>query len=241
MGISSICVRRRRRAVAAKYLTREDSTRLCILGSGGMDRGHAESLCAVRDISLIDVFSPNEAHREEFAREIGQQLQVEVRVHSRAEDAVAGSDIVACCTNSTREAVLMGNWVEPGMHITTVLGAELGPDAAELVGYSVKNQPVRDVRSHFAVVGDPPEGVVPRPQGWRPPAVTDDMPLLSNVILGNAPGRTSDNQVTYFSDNKGIGIQFASAGAAVLERLAARDFAGVAKAPLDWFVQDIRD
>lgn len=228
-------------AVAAKYMSRQDATKLCILGSGGMARGHAESLCAVRDIRLIDVFSPNEAHRDEFAREIGQKLQVEVRVHSRAEDAVEGSDIVACCTNSTREAVLMGDWIEPGMHITTVLGAELGPDAAELVSHSVKNQPVRDMRSHFAVAGEPPEGVVPRPQGWRPPAVTDEMPLLSDVILGSAPGRTSDDQVTYFSNNEGTGIQFASAGAAVLERLAARGFAGVARAPLAWFVQDIRD
>ena len=228
-------------AVAAKYLAREDATSLAILGSGGMARSHAESICAVRDIQTIDVFSPNEAHRDAFAREIGASLQVEVRVHVRAEDAVAGSDIVACCTNSNRVAVLLGEMVEPGMHITTVLGAELSPDAAEVIGHSVKNQPVRDLRQHFAVAGEPPEGVTPHPQGWRPPAVTEEMPLLSDVILGNAPGRTSADQVTYFSNNEGTGIQFAAAGAAVLERLAARDFAGVAKAPLAWFVQDIRD
>ena len=46
------------------------------------------------------------------------------------------------------------------------------------------------------------------------------MPLLSDVVLGDAPGRTRDRQITYFSSNEGTGIQFASAGAAVLERLA---------------------
>jgi ornithine cyclodeaminase/alanine dehydrogenase-like protein (mu-crystallin family) len=228
-------------AVAAKYLAREDATSLAILGSGGMARSHAESICAVRAIKTIDIYSPNQAHRETFAREIGARLGVEVRVHGSAEDAVAGSDIVACCTSSNRQAVLLGEMVEPGMHITTVLGAELSPDAAEIIGHSVKNQPVRDRRAHFAVAGQAPEGVTPRPQGWRPPAVTEDMPLLSDVILGKAAGRTSAHQVTYFSNNEGTGIQFASAGAAVLERLAARDFAGVAKAPLAWFVQDIRD
>ncbi|NIO11611.1 MAG: ornithine cyclodeaminase family protein, partial [Deltaproteobacteria bacterium] len=42
-------------AVAAKHLAREDSERLCILGSGGMAHSHAESLCAVRPIKYIDV------------------------------------------------------------------------------------------------------------------------------------------------------------------------------------------
>ena len=228
-------------AVATKYLAREDSKSLCILGSGHMAHCHAEALCAVRPIKTIDVYSPNQNHRETFAQEIGEHLKVEVRAHTRPEDAVQGSDIVACCTNSNRQAVLLRDWIKPGMHLTTVLGAELGPDVAKLIDHSVKNQPVRDLKSHFSVAGKPPEGVVPRPQGWKPPAVTDEMPLLSDVILGNAPGRTSDNQITYFSNNEGTGIQFASAGAAVLERLAQRNFAGVAKVPLAWFLEDIRD
>ncbi len=228
-------------AVAAKYLAREDSKSLCILGSGSMAHCHAEALCVVRPIKSIDVYSPNQRHRETFAQEIGDRLKVEVQAHARPEDAVKGSDIVACCTNSNRQAVLMGEWMERGMHITTVLGAELGQAAAKQIDHSVKNQPVRYLQSHFSVAGKPPQGVVPRPQGWKPPAVTDEMPLLSDLILGNAPGRTSDNQITYFSNNEGTGIQFASAGAAVLERLAQRNFAGVAKVPLAWFLEDIRD
>ncbi len=228
-------------AVAAKYMAREDSESLCILGSGGMAHYHAEALCAVRPIKTIDVYSPNQKHRETFAREIGARLKIEVRAHARPEDAVKGNDIVACCTNSNRQAVLLGDWIEPGMHITTVLGAELGADVAKLIDHSAKNQPVRNLGNHFSVAGKPPEGVVPRPQGWKPPAVTDEMPLLSDVILGNAPGRTRDDQITYFSNNEGTGIQFASAGAAVLERLAQRNFAGVAKVPLAWFLEDMRD
>ncbi len=228
-------------AVAAKHLAREEAESLGILGSGGMARSHAEALCAVRPIRTIDVYSPNQMHRETFAREIGDRLKVEVRVRARPEDAVKGSDIVACCTNSNRQAVLMGEWIEPGMHITTVQGAELEPAAAQQIDYSVKNQPVRDPQSHFSVAGKPPKGVVPSPQGWKPPAVADEMLLLSDVILGNAPGRTTGDQVTYFSNNEGTGIQFASAGKVVLERLAQRNFTGVAKVPLAWFLEDIRD
>ena len=228
-------------AVAAKYLAREDSEKLCILGSSSMAHTHAESICAVRPIKSIDVYSPNQEHRETFAREVAQQLEIEVRAHPRPEDAIKDSDIIACCTNSNRQAVLSGEWIRPGMHITTVLGAELDQTVADLVDYSVKNQPVRELESHFSVAGRPPEGVVPRPQGWKSPAVTPEMPLLSDVILGNVPGRTSSRQITYFSNNEGTGIQFASAGAKVLERLAQRNFEGVAKVPLGWFLEDIRD
>ena len=228
-------------AVATKHMARENSENLCILGSGGMARSHAEALCAVRPIKTIDVYSPNQEHREKFAHEIAGHLNLEVRARARPQDAVRGSDIVACCTNSKRQAVFLGEWIEPGIHITTVHGAELEPAAAELINYSVKNQPLRDPKSHFSVAGKPPQGVVPRPQGWEPPAVTDEMPLLSDVILGSAPGRTARSQVTYFSNNEGTGIQFASAGAAILERLSLRNFIGVPKVPLAWFLEDIRD
>jgi len=228
-------------AVAAKYLAREDSENLCILGSGGMARFHAEALCAVRPIKAINVYSPNKDHRETFAEEIGAYLKIEVRVRARPEDAVNGSDIVACCTNARRQAVFLGDWIEPGMHITTVHGAELDAASARLINYSVKNQPLRDLQSHFSVAGKPPQGIVPRPQGWGPPAVTDEMPLLSDVVLRSVPGRTTRDQVTYFSNNEGTGVQFASAGAAILERLSQRQFSGVPKVPLAWFLQDIRD
>lgn len=228
-------------AVAAKYLARVNSERLCILGSGGMAHAHAEALCSVRSIKTINVFSPNQEHRETFAETIGARLKVDVQTHARPEDAVKGSDIVACCTNSNRKEVLLGDWLEPGMHLTTVLGAELGQTAAQRIDHAVKNQPVRDLTNHFSVAGKPPDGVIPRPQGWKSPAVTAEMPLLSDVILGNLAGRTSDRQITYFSNNEGTGIQFAAAGAAVLERLEQRNFAGVAKVPLAWFLEDIRD
>lgn len=228
-------------AVAAKYLARADSENLCILGSGGMARFHADALCKVRPIKTIDVYSPNEEHRETFAQEITGYLKVKVRARTCPEDAVNGSDIVACCTNSRRQAVLLGDWIEPGMHITTVHGKELDRAATQLINYSVKNQPLRDVRSHFSVAGKPPQGVVPRPQGWDPPAVTDEMPLLSDIILGNVPARTTRGQVTYFSNNEGTGVQFAAAGAAILERLSRCNFKGVPKVPLAWFLQDIRD
>ncbi|HVO94495.1 MAG TPA: hypothetical protein VMT22_16725 [Terriglobales bacterium] len=228
-------------AVAAKYLAREDSENLCILGSGGMARFHAKALCAVRPIKTINVYSPNKEHRESFAEEIGADLKVEVRVRERPEDAVNGCDIVTCCTNARRQAVFLAAWIEPGMHITTVHGEELDPPAAQLINHAVKNQPLHDPQSRFSVAGKPPPGVVPKPQGWDPPAVTDEMPLLSDVILGSVPGRTGRGQVTYFSNNEGTGVQFASAGAAILERLSQRNFNGVPKVPLAWFVQDIRD
>ena len=53
-------------AIGAKYLSRQDSRVLGILGSGGMARTYAMAICAVRPIEKIRVFSSQ--------REIGRAM-----------------------------------------------------------------------------------------------------------------------------------------------------------------------
>jgi alanine dehydrogenase len=53
--------------IGAKWLSREDSHSIGMLGSGGMARTFLEAFKCVRDIRLCKVYSPNVAHREEYA------------------------------------------------------------------------------------------------------------------------------------------------------------------------------
>ena len=71
--------------------------------------------------------------------------------------------------------------------------------------------------------------------------MNDQTPLLSEVIVGKAKGRTDDRQITFFSNNEGTGIQFAAVGSVILSKLGENGFAGVKSIPLDWFLQDIPD
>jgi len=228
--------------IAAKYLARENLQTLCLLGSQWMARTHALALCAVRPIRRIQVYSPTRIHREAFSREMAERLKIEVIPEDSPEEAVRGADIVACCTNSHRRAVLLGKWLEEGMYICNVLGSELDDEALARIDYTVKNQPFRDLAQAVSVAGVHPEGIEPPSEGklWLKQA-TDKTPLLSEIIVGKATGRTDDRQITFFSNNEGTGIQFAAVGSAILSKLERSGFAGVKNIPLEWFLQEIPD
>ena len=229
-------------AVAAKHLAREDAETLCILGSQWMARSHAPAMCAVRPIKRIRVYSPNREHREAFVKEMAGKLEVTIEAMDSPQAAVEGADVVCCCTNSFSHPVLSGEWLEDGTFISNVLSSELGPDALARVSYTVKNQPLRSLADHVFEAGSPPPGVSPRSEGagWLR-QVDDSTPLLSEVVAGTARGRAGQQEVTFFSNNEGTGLQFAAVGALILERLREHPDPGVKTMPLDWFLQDIPD
>src|SRR5579872_5430840 len=81
--------------IGAKYLAREDSRVVGMLGSGGMARTYLEAFKRVRDIKLCKVYSPTAANREAFAEEMGRRLGIEVRAVASAREAVRGVDILS--------------------------------------------------------------------------------------------------------------------------------------------------
>ena len=64
--------------VAAKYLAPPDAQTVCMFGSGKLARTDLEALVLVRPVRKVKVFSPTKEHREEFAREMAQRLEIEV-------------------------------------------------------------------------------------------------------------------------------------------------------------------
>jgi len=105
-------------AVAGKYLSREDSSVLGIIGAGNQARSHAQAMCAIRPIKTIKVHSLRPQSREAFAREMEVKLGIEVRPAETIEQAFAGSDIVCACTDSPRPFVRTA-WFEPGMFLSS--------------------------------------------------------------------------------------------------------------------------
>jgi len=117
-------------AIMTKYLAREDAQVLGILGSGGMATTHAWAISTVRPLRQIKVYSPNPDHRQRFARQMSEDLDLEVVAVDSAEAAVRGSDMVASCTDPVGP-IIPGEWLEPGMHIASVstTGHDLDDDA----------------------------------------------------------------------------------------------------------------
>jgi alanine dehydrogenase len=123
-------------ALGMRYLSRSDSRRLGIIGSGGMARTFAEAAALERPIESIHVYSPNRAHLEAYCQEMMAKLDLPVIPEPDGRAAVRGADIASVCTNAT-VPLPGGDWIEPGMHVTNVIREELDSDAfarIEIVG-----------------------------------------------------------------------------------------------------------
>jgi len=123
--------------LGAKYLSRNDSSVVGMIGSGGMARTYLDAFCQVRGIKKVKVWSPNTAHARAYAHDVAERHGVETEVASSARDAVRGVDIVSCCT-STNEPVFLSEWLEPGMHVTNLTSSEFQPSLPQKVDVAVR-------------------------------------------------------------------------------------------------------
>ena len=73
----------------------------------------------MRHFTSVRVYSPNATHREAFAREMRETLDLNVAPVVSAQEAVADADVVICVTASTTP-VFDPNWLKPGAHVNTV-------------------------------------------------------------------------------------------------------------------------
>ncbi|MGH7771684.1 MAG: ornithine cyclodeaminase family protein [Candidatus Binatia bacterium] len=242
--------------LGAKYLARKDAAQVGMIGSGGMARTHALAFAAVRPIKRIKVYSPNEIHREDYAREMSAVLGIETIPVERARQAAQGSEIVSCCTDSV-VPVIKGEWLEEGSFLTTVKGGvEIDARTLERVNLFMTFSPnVATSRTHIeaenpaqrisgrhkAYVAGRPEDIsrIPKVERVKP---VDSSKVFSfrDLLAGTAKGKEDNRQILSLGGGQGIqGIQFASVGG-LTYHLAKEKSLGRGL-PTEWFLQTIRN
>ena len=107
--------------IATRYMARSDAETVGIIGAGFQGRAQLEGVCAVRQIRHIKAYDYLPERCMEFCRDMSQDLGIVVTPVDNARDCVRGADIVITMTTS-REPVLLGEWLEPGMHINAAGG-----------------------------------------------------------------------------------------------------------------------
>jgi alanine dehydrogenase len=248
--------------LGVKYLSREDSHVVGMLGSGGMARTFLEAFACVRDIQQCRVYSPSEANRKAYAEEMSEKMGFEVVAVDSAEEAVKGCDILSSCTDSM-QPVYDADWLEPGMHITN-LGRREMPDTVinkfdvvirqGTAGLQMKMterfQAERGL-SPAAFIGGTVEEMKRIPEknpqpgfGGDDPDFKDrgkgsDKPDFADLVSGKAEGRTSPDQITFYRNVGNQGLQFSAVGGAVYEKI--KEMGLGQEIPTEWFLQDIRD
>jgi alanine dehydrogenase len=220
-------------ALAMKVMARKNSKTLALIGSGGQARAHYRFMTAVLPIRKVKVFSPNPERRNNFTAEMAQETGVPGEPVHSAEEAVKNCDVVCSATNSSRP-VLKPEWLEPGMHYNSI--REFETDLT-----SLDKCDVVAIHTRFGGIFH-----------YQPPGILDDMPgvrremprdwsrypEIQDLLTGKVPGRVNDNQITFFLNNIGTGVQFAAIGYCAYKAATEKGLGH--EIPTDWFLQDIK-
>lgn len=201
---------------ATDLLARPDASVVAIIGSGVQARTQLEAVCTVRQVREVRVFSPTQAHAAQFAADMQGTGPVPAAIHVTpdAETAVRGADII-CTATPAREPVVAAGWLKPGAHINAVGG--FTPEMHEVDTATIQRALVV-VDSREAALAEAGELITPIRQGL----ITEEHihAELGEVVVGLKPGRTSDEQITYFK-SVGLAVQDVAAARIALEKAQA--------------------
>ncbi len=178
--------------VATKHMARADASQVGLIGAGRQARTQLEAVAQVRKLTDVHVFSRDPERRLAFSREMSERLGVMVAPAETAEEASRPADIVITATTST-QPLLLGEWLQPGTHVNAI-GANMA-NRREVDDRTLERAAVIAVDS-FAQskqeAGDLIQGFAHLPHGW------DGVVELHEIVAGNRPGRSSDQEITLF-------------------------------------------
>ncbi len=193
------------------HFARRDAKRVGIFGSGHQASSTFLGLTELRKIESAKIYSPTRSHRETFARRMGETTGVPIETVDSPRLAAKDVDIILCMTN-TNVPVIDGSWLEKGQYIISVIGSNI-----ELVKSGNISAPRREIddetlRRSSLIVALSKEQAIDSQQGdiyWpvQEGVISWDKVVdITDVLAGNAKGRTDDRQIILYKNQGGQGI-----------------------------------
>lgn len=221
-----------------KHIAREDSEIVGLIGAGWQAGAQLEAACLARKVKKVKVFSPTKSKREEFAKRMTEKVGVEIVPVDEPELCFKGSDIMITATNSM-SPVYDAKWVEKGMHLTSLKRQEVDEHVFDYCNMIVLNS-----RSHIRPIDyaigsrdDIPELSLSKGQWFdKEEKMPENTVDLADVIGGKVQVRKNPDDITYFMNNLGLGMQFAAVGSIILRKAIEHNVGQTI--PVDWFLQD---
>lgn len=175
-------------ALAADILARRGASRAAIIGAGVQGELQLRYLPLIRPIDHVLVYDLDADHGRRFCARFSQELGIPVEPAETIAAAVQAADIVVTATWA-KQPFLFAGMLRPGAHLTT-LGAD-EPGKCE-VDASLLRQAIVVVDDRVLALK---EGAIIG-AGLDEGAIAAD---LAEVVRGEHPGRTSDEQITVFA------------------------------------------
>jgi len=200
-------------ALASRYLSRADASRLLMVGAGAPAPNLVAAHASVRPIREITLWNRSPGRARALAASLaGRGLNVSVA--DDLEAAVRRTDIVSVATISA-EPLIRGDWLAPGTHVDCV-GA-YKPTMRETDDAVVRRARIFvDTRpGAFAEAGDIVQPLQAGVIGKE--AILGD---LFELTRGTVAGRQTSEEITFFK-SVGAAIEDLAAAIAVYERRSA--------------------
>jgi alanine dehydrogenase len=199
--------------VAASVLARKNSKTVGVIGAGTQGREQVLALRELFAIEKVKVWSRTATNAEKYSSEMSKILGTTVQAATSPREAVADTDIIVTATPA-RKAILMDEWVKPGVHINA-MGAD-GPGKQELDPKIMKRAKiVVDSLKQCRIIGEIQHALS---QGLIKEG--DIHAEIGEILIGKKVGREFDDEITVF-DSTGMAAQDIAA-ANIVYRLARK-------------------
>jgi alanine dehydrogenase len=186
--------------VATKYMSRENSVKLGIIGTGWQARAQVQAVCAVRRIQAIQAYSRNPENCLKFCEEMSEITGVTVRPAESAEEAVREMDVIVTATSS-KEPVLKGEWLSEGMHVNAIGANFLSSRELDTEAVGRCDCVIVDSTEQARLeAGDLESAAGEDAFFW------EDARELGLVVVGEYPGREDAREITLF-ESQGIALE----------------------------------
>jgi len=211
-------------AVGTDLLARPDATSLGLFGAAGQAKNHLLALMQVRKFKDVRVYSRNPENRHKFVEEMGPVTNLNITSVASPQEALRGVDIVLAATNSS-VPVFDGNWLEPGQHVTTIVGSNVGLVKGGFT--AAKRREIDDktlARSHVLGIVSVQQAIQDEQADIYDPVQRgvikwEQLIEIGEILAGKKEGRTKAEQITFYKNNAGQGVADVALGALVLEQV----------------------
>ena len=171
-------------------------------------------------VEEVRVYSPTRERRERVRRGLGERTGRKVVAVDEPEDAVAAADRHRADRGDG--PVFDGEWIEPGTHVS----ASPARTAPRPAASSTTRPSTAPADRRALPRAGPPRQAVRHPGPGRPrPEDWEDIRSWGRSSSTRRPARSSEDEITIFANNTGMGIQFAAVCAKVLHLAEERTWA----------------
>lgn len=196
--------------LATKYLARENSEILAIIGTGAQADAQLEAVRYVRNITKAFVFDIDLKRAENFAERNSKKFGIEIKSSTDKSD-ISLADII-CTATSSLNPVFDDMDLKNGVHINGI--GSYRPDMCEIPsGTILRSKLVVDQKN--ACLAEAGDIIQPIEKGiFTEGQIHAEM---GEIILGQKQGRESEDEVTVFK-SVGLAVQDLAAAKVILDK-----------------------